>query len=171
MLEYLAKASFLACINLSYSLAYSSKGLGIFLGGKYLGTLFTSGTFSTSSPSFPSSFFSSPSFLETPFLLDSGPYPFFSSSLPHVIFNLFEFLLVLLIDIPALVLILVRYLSSGFSSEPCTPFTSLCEKPGRMLSMLTPPFENLELSCCASISCCFWMVSLRHASNWNFDSS
>jgi hypothetical protein len=59
MLEYLAKASFLACINLSCSFAYSSKGFGIFLGGKYLGTLLTSGTFSGSSPSFTSSFFSS----------------------------------------------------------------------------------------------------------------
>jgi len=142
MFEYLAKASFLACINLSCSFAYSSKGFGIFLGGKYLGTLLTSSTFSGSSASLESlasSFFSSFSFFEAPFLLDSGPYPVFSSSFPQVIFNLFEFLLVLLIDIPALVLILVLYFSSGFSSEPLVPFTSLCENPGRILSMLTPP--------------------------------
>jgi hypothetical protein len=50
----------------------------------------------------------------------------------------------LLIDIPALVLILVLYFSSGFSSEPWTPFTNLYENPGRMLSILTPPFENRE---------------------------
>jgi len=62
MFEYLASASFLAYINLSCSFACSSKGFGIFLGGKYLGTLLTSGTFSGSSPSLISSCFPSASF-------------------------------------------------------------------------------------------------------------
>jgi len=91
MLEYLAKASFLACKNCSCSCAAFSNGFGILLGGKYLGffgssltsspsPLVSSSPFSPeSSPSFSSSFLSLPSLsLPVLFFVESGaklPFP------------------------------------------------------------------------------------------------
>jgi hypothetical protein len=70
--EYFAKASLRACMNLSYSWAADSNGLGNFLGGKYLGFL-TSSAIVSSLPSrglSPSAFFYSDRFL-----VESGTVP------------------------------------------------------------------------------------------------
>ena len=74
MFEYLAKASFLAWRNFSYSWAADSNGFGNFLGGKYLGfftsSYITSLPSSSLAPSTPSPSF--PPALLAPLFVDSG---------------------------------------------------------------------------------------------------
>ena len=184
--EYFARASFLAWMNLSYSFAASAKGFGIFLGGKYLGTFFTSSigasssfSFSLSSSSFLS--FSSPTFFAALFV-DSGTVVDPSSSLPLFRRSFLELsLFVFDRDAPVRALTLVLYLSSNFGFS--SPLTTLYGNPGRILSRFILFFYwllNLVFapSCYGKwdisfifIACCRMMFSLKQFSNCRLLSS
>lgn len=183
MFEYFAKASFLAWINLSYSFAASAKGFGIFLGGKYLGTFFTSSIGANSSFSFSlslssSSFLSlsSPAFFAALFV-DSGTVVDPSSSLPLLRRSFLELsLFVFERDAPVRALTLVLYLSSNFGFS--SPLTTLYGNPGSILSRFILFFYwllNLVFapSCCGKWdisfifkACYLIMFSLKQFSNY-----